>query len=101
MPTRRLGGHPKCGVLQQAPIWDDRHRRAARLLRQERQVGHCAAPARSAPRAWGPYGLEGISGTQAHDASGKGDHGALTNVTGSNARKFGRALSFNGASEFS
>ena len=49
----------------------------------------------------GPLRLEGISGTQAHDASGKGDHGALTNVTGSNARKFGRALSFNGASEFS
>jgi len=42
------------------------------------------------------YGFEETTGTQAQDASGKANHGALTNVTRSSSRKFGRALSFNG-----
>lgn len=43
------------------------------------------------------YGFDEASGTQVLDASGRGNHGTLSNATRTAQAKFGRALSFNGS----
>jgi hypothetical protein len=44
------------------------------------------------------YGFDETSGTQVLDASGRGNHGTLSNVTRTTQAKFGQALYFNGTS---